>query len=61
MMTDGTSRPRRTKSGQLKLVPVENREAHEDRVESMRNHPAGWTKKPRHRAGLILIEDDDVD
>lgn len=39
MMTDGT---RRTKAGRIRLVPVEDREAHEERVEAMRNHPSTY-------------------
>lgn len=48
-MTDGT---RRTKAGRIRLVPVEDRTAHEERVESMRNHPTA----SKSRAHLTPIE-----
>lgn len=51
MMTDGT---RRTKAGRIRLVQVEDREAHEARVDSMRNHPASYVVKPR--AHLIPLD-----
>lgn len=43
MMTDGT---RREKSQRISLVPVENRQRHEERVESMRNHPSTYIDEP---------------
>lgn len=52
MMTDGT---RRTRSGRIKLVPVADRVAHEQRVESMRDHPTS-VKKSRV---LRLVTSDD--
>lgn len=54
-MTDGT---RRTKSGRIRLVPVEDRQRHEERVESMRNHPS-VIKPRRHLIPLDGIKEEE--
>lgn len=46
-MTDGT---RRERSSRIRLVPVDDRVAHDERVGSMKNHPARGAK-----AGLFLV------
>lgn len=48
-MTDGT---RRTRAGRIRLVPVDDRQAHEERIESMKNHPTATNS----RAHLTPIE-----
>lgn len=53
MMTDGT---RRTKAGRIRLVPVEDREAHEARIESMKNHPTA--SRPRGHLTPLESESD---
>ena len=46
-MTDGT---RRERSSRIKLVPVDDRAKHDERVASMQNHP---TRRTRAKLSLV--------